>query len=122
MKAMKRISSESSVSEVRQYISSIVGVRGHMPPDWTTVSRWMEKLREDTDKLNEEGVLQMLEMHYKDDFGSKEKLISLPDVQEKAGVSRYNAIKASKEAGVLMQLGGRYCVKESDFQKVFGGK
>lgn len=116
-----KISNESSVSEVRQFMSKVVGVRGYMPPDWTTVSRWMDKLK-DAGGLNEEGVLQMLEMHYNDSFGAKEKLMSMPDVEKKMNMTPYKARRIAKDAGILIQLGGRYCVKKKDFERVYKTK
>jgi hypothetical protein len=112
---------ENSVSQVRQFISKVVGVRGHMPPDWTTVSRWMEKL-ENAGGLTKEGILQMLELHYNDDFGAKEKLMSMPDVEKKMNITPYMARKIAKDAGILIQLGGRYCIRKKDFERVYKSK
>lgn len=108
-----------SISETRQWICQLTGPRGLMPPDWVTVRRWREKL-EEADRLTEEGMLEMLELHYGQDFGAEVKLNLLPEVQQRSGLSEYLVRKRAGDA--LIRIGGRLYLSEDDYERIFGAE
>lgn len=109
---------DKSIAQIRELICKIVGPGGFMPPDWVTVRRWRENLLE-VERLDDDGIRSLLEVHYKADFSAKRKLIPLAEVAKRTGQSIYKVRKIVKDK--LFQIGGRFCLEGKDFERLFGG-
>jgi len=111
---------DMSIADLRRLIVSIVGVRGHMPPDWVTVKRWRERLMKD-DRYCDQGLRELLELKYGEDFGAYRKLVSLSYVKKQTGLSYYKVHRIAQGNGILVTFCGRYCIERGDYERVFQG-
>lgn len=70
--------------------------------------------------MTREGIKQMLEVHYGEDFGARSKLVLISDLEEKTGVSRYLMLKKAAESKKMIKLGSRSFITERDAEELFG--
>jgi len=95
-----------TVVELRKFICGLTGPKGLMPPDWVTVRRWKEKVKESGNE--EKRVRQLLELHYGLDFRSMDRLIPLVEIVKKTGMNIYRVKQVAKD--IIEKVGGRYYV------------
>lgn len=111
------------IVDMRNYIALVVNQRGFQTPDWTTVKRWKkiieDRIHREPDFKFKEGVLQILSLHYDQDFGAEEKVYSVQQIEKLLGLSRDVIIKRAKP--YFFKYGRRYVLTKKDFRKVFQG-
>ena len=112
----ERMGKSNKIASYRKYICKVVGPRGYAPPDWTSIREWVEKLEEaKMDVPN--GLLNLLELYYDDDFGAKDKFITRGKLKKQYNLNTNEANRLFKND--WFQIGKQYCVYQEIVEKRF---
>lgn len=107
------------IAEMRKFISSLLVAHQELEvPDWVTIRRWKEKI-EARELPFEEGIRQLMEIHYDMSFGAADPVRSLGQVSKYTGLT-VKTIKA-KAREVIFQWGRPYVIRLEDYQRIFKG-
>lgn len=106
------------IADLRKKVAALVGPRGHMVPDWVTIKRWKKKI-EERGISYDEGIRQLLELHYGESYGAMEPVISAVEIVEKTGLSKGTVLRIGGDK--FFKWGKPKIMLRSDYEKLFSG-